>query len=80
MSYIQGFVVPVPEGNKQAYLDMATGVAPMFAEFGALRTVECWGERRSRRQAHRLATARSTPSRAKKIVFAWVCVARQGDV
>ena len=42
--YFQGFVVPVPTENKQAYLDMAKKVAPMFAEFGALRTVECWGD------------------------------------
>ena len=42
--YFQGFVVPVPTGNKQAYLDMAKKVAPMFAEYGAMRTVECWGD------------------------------------
>ena len=42
--YFQGFVVPVRTGNKQAYLDMARKVAPLFAEFGALRTVECWGD------------------------------------
>jgi uncharacterized protein YbaA (DUF1428 family) len=44
MAYFQGFVVPVPTGNRQAYLDMAAKVAPMFAEFGAMRTVECWGD------------------------------------
>lgn len=55
MSYFQGFVVSVPEANKQAYLDMATGIAPFFAEFGAMRTVECWEEKRARRQTHRLA-------------------------
>ena len=42
--YFQGFVVPVPTEKKQAYLDMAKKVAPMFAEFGAMRTVECWGD------------------------------------
>lgn len=44
MTYFQGFVVPVKSGNKQAYLDMAKKVAPIFAEYGALRTVECWGD------------------------------------
>jgi len=34
----------VTTGNKQAYLDMARQVAPLFAECGALRTVECWGD------------------------------------
>ena len=44
MSYIDGFVVPVPAGNKQAYRDMAAQAAPMFKEFGATRMVECWGD------------------------------------
>ncbi|MEJ0020183.1 MAG: DUF1428 domain-containing protein [Acetobacteraceae bacterium] len=42
--YFQGFVVPVKTANKHAYLDMAQKVAPIFAEHGALRTVECWGD------------------------------------
>jgi uncharacterized protein YbaA (DUF1428 family) len=44
MKYFQGFVIPVMAGNKQAYLDMANKAAPIFAEHGALRTVECWGD------------------------------------
>lgn len=41
--YIDGFLVPVPEGKKQAYHDMAAKVWPMFKEFGVLQQVECWG-------------------------------------
>jgi uncharacterized protein YbaA (DUF1428 family) len=44
MKYFQGFVIPVPNGNKQAFLDMANRLTPIFAEYGALRTVECWGD------------------------------------
>jgi uncharacterized protein YbaA (DUF1428 family) len=44
MTHIQGFVVPVPVSNKSAYFDMAWKIAPIFAEYGALRTVECWGD------------------------------------
>lgn len=44
MTYLQGFVIPVKPGRKDAYLALAAKVAPMFAEFGASRTVECWGE------------------------------------
>jgi uncharacterized protein YbaA (DUF1428 family) len=44
MQYFQGFVIPVMVGNKQAYLDMAKKAAPIFAEHGALRIVECWGD------------------------------------
>lgn len=42
--YIDGFVVPVPEGNKDAYRTMAEKAALVFREFGALRVVEGWGD------------------------------------
>ena len=44
MTYFQGFVIPVKAGNKPAFLDMAKKMAPIFAEYGAMRTVECWGD------------------------------------
>lgn len=44
MSYIDGFVIPVPTGKKQAYHDMAAKAAPIFQEYGATRIVECWGD------------------------------------
>ena len=43
MSYIDGFVVPVPKGNKERYQELAARAAPIFLEHGALRMVECWG-------------------------------------
>ena len=43
MSYIDGFVVPVPAGNEARYREMAGKAAPLFMEFGATRVVECWG-------------------------------------
>ena len=44
MSYIDGFVIPVPADKKQAYRDMAAKAAPIFKEHGATRIVECWGD------------------------------------
>jgi uncharacterized protein YbaA (DUF1428 family) len=44
MSYLDGFVIPVPTGKKQAYLDMAKKAVALFKEYGALRIVECWGD------------------------------------
>jgi len=43
MSYIDGFVIPVPEGNKDAYLTSARKAAEVFKRVGATRVVECWG-------------------------------------
>lgn len=43
MSYIDGFVIPVPADKKEAYRAMAAKAAPIFKEFGATRIVESWG-------------------------------------
>ncbi|HET7850302.1 MAG TPA: DUF1428 domain-containing protein [Pseudolabrys sp.] len=44
MTYIDGFVVPVPAGRKEEYRRMAEKAAPIFKEYGALKLVECWGD------------------------------------
>jgi len=44
MSYIEGFVIPVPAGKKKAFLEAAAQMAPLFKEHGATRVVECWGD------------------------------------
>ena len=43
MSYFQGFLIPIPDANEQAFLGMARTIDAVFEDFGALRTVECWG-------------------------------------
>jgi len=42
MAYFEGFIVPVPEGNKDAYRKSAADAAPIFKEFGVERHVEAW--------------------------------------
>jgi uncharacterized protein YbaA (DUF1428 family) len=43
-SYTDGFVLPIPDENRQAYHDMALKAAAMFREHGAVRLVEAWGD------------------------------------
>jgi uncharacterized protein YbaA (DUF1428 family) len=42
--YTDGFVLPVPEGNKEAYLRLAARALADFKEHGATRLVEAWGD------------------------------------
>ncbi len=42
MSYVDGFVIPVPADKKDAYRALAAVAAPVFKEYGAIRVVECW--------------------------------------
>ena len=44
MGYADGFVVPVPDGNKEAYRAMAAKASAVFKEYGATRVVEAWGD------------------------------------
>ena len=44
MTYVDGFVVPVPAGNRDAYRAAAAKAAAIFKEHGAIRLVECWGD------------------------------------
>jgi uncharacterized protein YbaA (DUF1428 family) len=42
MTYFEGFIVPVPEANKDAYRKHANGFTPLFREVGVQRVVEAW--------------------------------------
>ena len=42
MTYFEGFIVPVPENNRDAYRKHASEAAPLFQEFGVKRAVEAW--------------------------------------
>jgi uncharacterized protein YbaA (DUF1428 family) len=41
--YVDGFVAPVPNANREAYREMAARAAKVFLEYGAVRDVEAWG-------------------------------------
>ena len=41
--YTDGFVVPVPEGKREAYRELASKMAKVFRQHGATRVVEAFG-------------------------------------
>jgi uncharacterized protein YbaA (DUF1428 family) len=44
MGYVDGSLLPVPAGNKDAYRVMAAKLAALFREHGAIRVVDAWGD------------------------------------
>ena len=44
MSYVDGFVVPVPKNKLPAYRRMARKAGKIWREYGALQYVECVGD------------------------------------
>ena len=71
MSYIDGFVTPVQNANREAYIAHAKETAAMFKEFGASRVVECWGDDvpEGKLTSFGLAVKRE-PS--ESVVFSWI--------
>jgi uncharacterized protein YbaA (DUF1428 family) len=43
-AYLDGYLVPVSEGKREAYREMAQKAAKVFKEYGATRVVEAWGD------------------------------------
>jgi uncharacterized protein YbaA (DUF1428 family) len=69
--YTDGYVVPVPDGNKDAYRAMADKASEVFRDYGATRVVEAWGDDVSdgkvtdfNRAAHK--------QDGESVVFSWV--------
>ena len=71
MTYFQGFMIPVPEGNKESYRKMAQDVAPIFTDHGALRTVECWGNNVPRGETTDMYGAVAAKDQ-EHVVFSWI--------
>jgi len=44
MAYVDGFVIPLPKENLEAYLDMSRQCGAIWKEYGALEFRECVGD------------------------------------
>jgi uncharacterized protein YbaA (DUF1428 family) len=71
MNYIDGFVAAVPLANKEAYIQHAKDMAVVLKEYGALRSVECWGDDvpEGKLTSFTMAVKREE---GEAVVFAWV--------
>lgn len=69
--YVNGFIVPVPAGNKDAYLEVAEKFWPIARDYGCTGHVEAWeadvkdGEHTDFRRAVDL-------KQGEKVVFSWM--------
>ena len=71
MSYVQGFVLPVPADKKEAYRKAAADFSPIAKEFGATRQVEAWGDDvPDGKVTDFKRSVKATPDEA--IVFSWI--------
>lgn len=71
MAYIDGFVIPVPNGNRERYRALAARAAPVFIEHGAIRVVECWGEDIKTGQTNDFRTAVIAQAE-EEVVVSWI--------
>jgi uncharacterized protein YbaA (DUF1428 family) len=70
MSYIEGFVLAVPEGNREAYLKHAASAAPIFRDLGVRRHIETWDSDVAEGKVTDFRKAvEARPD--EKVVFAW---------
>lgn len=71
MNYIDGFVAAVPVANKEAYLKHAADMAVVLKEYGALKSIEAWGDDvpEGKLTSFSMAVKREE---GEVVVFAWV--------
>lgn len=70
MTYFEGFIVPVPEGNKEAFAKHADQLSPSLKDCGVRRQVECWGvDLPEGKQTDFLKAVDAKPG--EKAVYAW---------
>ncbi|MES2686921.1 MAG: DUF1428 family protein [Pseudomonadota bacterium] len=43
-TYIDGYVMVVPQANKEAFIAHVQQTIPVYKEYGALRVVDCWAD------------------------------------
>jgi uncharacterized protein YbaA (DUF1428 family) len=70
MTYIEGFIVSVPEANRAAYARHASEAAPILQEFGVKRHVEAWDSDVAEGKVTDFRKAVNAEA-GEKVVFSW---------
>jgi uncharacterized protein YbaA (DUF1428 family) len=71
MTYVDGFVIAVPRGNKQQFIEHAKKGDSVFYDLGATRILECWGDdvKEGKHTDFRRAVQ---ATQDEEVVFSWV--------
>jgi uncharacterized protein YbaA (DUF1428 family) len=69
--YVDGFLLPVPTANKEAYRKHAEDAAVVFKEHGALSLVECRGDDVPEGKLNSMHTA-ILRQKDETVVFSWI--------
>ena len=71
MSYVDGFIVPVPKKNVAAYRAMARKAGKIWKEYGALEFIECMAD--DVKVGKRTSFPRSVKlKRGETVMFSWI--------
>lgn len=71
MSYVDGFVLPVPKKNLAAYRRMAKQAGVIWKEYGALQYMECVGDDLNPKMAATFPKALKTKT-GETVFFSWI--------
>lgn len=69
--YVDGFILPVPDGKRDAYRAMADKASARFRHYGAVRVVEAWGDDlRDGKVTDYKKAVKAEPG--ENVVFSWI--------
>ena len=71
MTYVSGFVQPVPDSNRKAYIAAAEAGWVLFEEYGALSMMENWGDDVPEGKQTDLRRAVAL-DKEESVVFSWI--------
>jgi uncharacterized protein YbaA (DUF1428 family) len=71
MAYIDGYLIPVPDKNRDAYIALAEQAAAIFKKHGATQVVEAWGDDVPEGQ-HTSFPMAVKREEGETVVFSWV--------